>query len=172
MRRKGYARSVVFPAIFGALSLMFLYIGMVIPTGNWAMAAISGLFPAAVIISVGMKEGILCWAGVSLLSFLFLPEKFMALLFTVLFGLYAIVKNLIERLRNIPLECALKLAYFNLAFTVIYFTMKAALFSSLPSALSIVWILYVVANVVFLIYDFGFTKLIGFYLARIYKYVR
>jgi hypothetical protein len=163
------AVGVVYPAVFGALALVFLYAGAVSPTGNWGLAAAAGLMPAAVIISAGLAAGVLCWAGVSILAFLLLPDKFMALLFGLLFGLYAIVKNLAERLRRLPLEYILKLLFFNVSFTVIYVVMRSAVLSSLPEQLSAVWALYLAGNVVFLAYDYGFGKLIGFYMARVYK---
>ena len=80
------------------------------------------------------------------------------------------VKSLVERLRKKPLEYVLKLAFFNAAFTVIYLTMAAAVADSLPQALgSSVWVLYGLANVVFLLYDYGFSKLIALYINRIQR---
>lgn len=172
MKKRGTAAKIAYPAILGALSLIFVYIGSVVPSGSWGFVAIAGLFPAAAVISVSMKAGALCWAGVSILAFLLLPDKFCALVFCVLFGIYPIIKALIERLRRRIPEYILKLVFFNIAFSVIYFVMREAVLGSLPSALSITWLLYIVANIVFLIYDFGFSKLIGFYITRIGRAVR
>ena len=171
MRRKGAAR-VAYPAVLGAVSLILVYIASVVPTGNWGLVAVAGVLPAAAVISVGLGAGVLCWAGVSLLSFLLLPGKFCALLYAALFGLYPLVKSLIERLRKRGLEYLLKLAFFNASFTLIFLVMRAAVLDSLPAALGTVWVLYLVANAVFLIYDFGFSRLIGFYVARISRAVR
>lgn len=166
------ARKVVYPAIFGALALVLLYIGMIAPSGSWGIVAVAGLLPCAVVISVGVAAGFLCWAGVTILAFLLLPDKFIALLFGVLFGLYPMVKCLVERLRKLPLEYALKILFFNLSFSVVYFIMKAAVLESLPGQLHTVWLLYLVGNVVFLLYDYGFSKLIALYMARIHRYSR
>ncbi len=166
-RRK--ASGVVYPAVFGALALVILSLGTMAPTGTWGIVAVAGLMPAAVILSVGVAAGVLCWAGVSLLAFLLIPDKLIALLFGALFGLYPIIKNLVERLRRLPLEYLLKLVFFNLSFTLIYRVMKAAVLASLPEKLSALWLLYLVGNVVFLLYDYGFTKLIGLYMARVHK---
>jgi hypothetical protein len=155
--------------VFGALALVFLYAGSVSPTGSWGLAALAGLMPAAVIISAGLTAGVLCWAGVTALAFLMLPDKFMALLFGLLFGLYSIVKNLVERLRVLPLEYLLKLLFFNASLTALYFVTRAALLSSLPEQLGVLWVLYLAGNAVFLCYDYGFGKLIGFYMTRVYK---
>ena len=172
MKKNSKASKVAYPAVLGALSLIFVYTAAVVPSGNWGLVAIAGLFPAAAVISVSMKAGVLCWAGVSILSFLLMPGKFCALLYTALFGLYAIVKAMIERLRRRLPEYILKLVFFNAAFTLIFFVMRTAVLGSLPDVLSATWLLYLVANLVFLLYDFGFSKLIGFYIARIGRAVR
>ena len=173
MRRKNAAMKVAYPAILSALALVLLYLGSVAPTGNWGIVAAAGLLPAAAVISVGLKAGFLCWAVVAILAFLLIPDKFCVLLFGALFGLYPMVKSLIERLRKAPLEYALKLLFFNAAFTVVYLTMSAAVAASLPQVLgNSVWLLYLAANVVFLMYDYGFSKLIALYIARIQRVIR
>lgn len=172
MRRNHAAVKVAYPAILGALALVLIYIGSVAPSGNVGIVAVAGLLPSAAVISVGLQAGFLCWAGVSILAFLLIPDKFCVLLFGALFGLYPMIKSLVERLRRRPVEYLLKLVFFNLAFTVIYFAMRAALLASLPEMFSAVWLLYLVGNVVFLMYDYGFSKLIVLYIARIDRAVR
>ena len=172
MRRNTSASKVAYPAVLGALALVLVYIGSIAPTGNWGIIAVAGLLPSAAVISVGLQAGFLCWACLSILAFLLIPDKFCVLMFAVLFGLYPMVKSLIERLRRRPLEYVLKLVFFNLAFTVLYVVMKNAVLASLPEVFSVVWVLYLVGNVVFLLYDFGFSKLIGAYIARIQRAVR
>ena len=80
------------------------------------------------------------------------------------------VKSITEQLHRKPVGYLLKLAFFNAALTLIYFTMRSAVASSLPSVLgNSVWLLYLTGNVVFLLYDYGFSRLIAFYLARIQR---
>lgn len=172
MKHSRAAMKVAYPAILGALSLILVYVGSVVPSGNWGVVAVAGLLPAAAVISVGMKAGLLCWGGVSLLAFILIPGKFCVLMYAVLFGLYPIVKSFVERIgRKVP-EYLLKLIFFNGAFTTLYLTMKAAVLESVPTALSVVWILYLAGNIVFLMYDFGFTKLISLYITRIDRVIR
>ena len=163
---------VAYPAILGALSLVLTYVGSIAPSGRWGIVAVAGLFPAAAVISVGLKAGVLCWAGASVLALLLIPDKLCALMYAILFGLYPVVKVLIERLRRRVPECLLKLVFFNAAFSVLFLTMKAAVIGSLPAAFSVVWVLYLVGNIVFLAYDFGFSKLISLYIARIDRVMR
>ena len=172
MKKQNSATKIAYPAILGALSLVFIYIASMVPSGNWGFVAIAGLFPAAAVISVSLPSGILCWVGASVLAFLLIPSKFCALLYSVLFGLYPIVKALIERLHKNMICYLLKLIFFNAAFTLIYVIMRAVVLDSLPSALHAVWLIYVVGNIVFLAYDFGFSRLISFYIARIGRAVK
>ena len=172
MRSGRSSFKIAFPAILGALSLVLIYIGSAAPSGNWGIVAVAGLLPAAAVISVGWKSGALCWAGTSLLALILVPSKLCALMYAVLFGLYPLVKSWIERIGKKMPEYLLKLVFFNAAFTVIYVSMKAAVLGSLPSTLSAVRILYPVGNVVFLMYDFGFSRLISFYIARIHRAIR
>ena len=170
MRKRGAAGKVAYPAILSALSLILVYLASIVPTGSWGIVAAAGLLPAAAVISVSLTAGFLCWAAAAVLAFLLAPDKLCALLFGVLFGLYPMVKSLVERPQKKPLEYALKLAFFNAAFTVIYLTMAAAVTASLPQMPgSSVWVLYGLANVVFLLYDYGFSKLIALYIARIQR---
>ncbi len=172
MNGRSKAGRVVYPAIFGALALVLLYLGTMFPTGTWGIAAVAGIMPVFAVLSSGLASGFLCWAGVAILDFLLLPDKFLALLFGVLFGLYPVLKGVIERLRRLPLEYLLKLAFFNASLTVIYLTMKASVLSSLPTALSVVRLLYLVGNIVFLVYDFGLSRLISFFMARLNGHTR
>lgn len=172
MKKRSSAVRVAYPAILGGVALVLLYIGSIAPTGNWGIVAVAGLLPAAAVISVGMKAGFLCWAGVSILAFLLIPEKFCVLLFCILFGLYPMVKSLIERLGRLPLEYLLKLVFFNAALTVVYLVMRTAVLQSLPAVLSSLWLLYLAGNVVFLAYDFGFSKLIALYITRVQRAIR
>ena len=170
MRKNSAAAKVAYPAILSALALILVYLGSIAPTGSWGIVAAAGLLPAAAVISVSLTAGFLCWASAAILAFLLTPDKLCALLFGVLFGLYPMVKSLVERPRKKPLEYGLKLAFFNAAFTVLYLTMTGAVAASLPRVLgSSVWVLYAVANVVFLLYDYGFSRLIALYIARVQR---
>lgn len=172
MKRKSAAARVAYPAILGALALLLVYLGSIAPTGNWGIVAAAGLLPAAAVISVGLRAGFLCWAGASVLALLLVPDKFCAVLFTVLFGLYPMVKSMAERPRKRLLEYGVKLAFFNAVFTLLYLTMMGAMLATLPAALGdSLWALYPAANIVFLAYDYGFSKLIAVYLSRMQRAV-
>lgn len=168
--RKNRTAKVAYPAVLGALALVLLYLGSIAPTGNWGIVGVAGLLPAAAVASIGLKAGFLCWAGVSILAFFLIPDKFCVLLFAALFGLYPMIKALVERLKRKPVQYLLKLAFFNAVFTLIWITMGSIVTDSLPAVLTdSALILYLAGNAVFLLYDYGFSRLIAFYLARIQR---
>lgn len=171
--RRGGGAPIAYPALLGALSLLMLYAACLFPTGLWGWTAAAGLGPLAAVASLGIRSGLLCWGGVSVLAFLLLPDKFCAMLFAVLFGIYPVVKSAAERLKNRPGSWVVKLVAFNAALTVLVFIMGGLLTASLPSLLGDrLWLLYPLGSVVFVIYDLGLTKLIGAYLTRVDRAVR
>lgn len=170
MKRQGIRKNsfkVALGGILAALSLVLLYLAAIMPSGRMAMVAVAGLVPAAGVVSGGLATGFLCYGAAGILGFLLLPDKGCALLYAILFGLYPMVKSLVERIGKILPEILLKLVFFNAVLSLLLFGFSTLLFPFLPELLRrSIW-LYPVGNAVFLIYDFGFSKLITYYAARI-----
>lgn len=167
-RHDAGTRRVALVAMLSALSLALLYLAALSPAGRLGMVALAGLVPAAAVVSGGLGAGFLCYAAAGLLGLLLSPDKGGALLFLIFFGLYPMVKSAVERLRKRVLEWILKLAFFNLALTVLWFGLSGLLLPFLPRALrGTAWLAYLAGNAVFAAYDYGFSRLISFYMARI-----
>lgn len=166
---KDSASRVALGGVFAALSLLLLYGATLMPSGRIGMVAVAGLVPAAGVISGGLATGFLCYGATAVLGLLLLPDKGCALLYAVFFGLYPMVKYAIERLRRLPPEVLLKLVFFNAVLAVFLFGFSALLFPLLPELLHKPLPLFAIGNVVFLIYDYGFSKLIAYYASRIRK---
>lgn len=170
MSRQGFSKSasrIALGGVLAALSLLLLWSATLLPSGRMGMVAVAGLVPAAGVISGGLATGFLCYGAAGLLGLLLLPDKGCALLYVVLFGLYPMVKSAIERLRRLPLELLLKLLFFNAVLTILWFGFSSLLFPLLPELLQSILPVYLVGNGAFLLYDYGFSKLAGFYAARI-----
>ena len=65
----------------------------------------------------------------------------------------------------------MKLAVFNAALTVIWFGLSAILFNSSILGAS-TYVIYLIGNAAFVLFDIGVTKLIGFYRENISKKLR
>ncbi len=163
---------VALGGVLTALSLLLMYLAALLPTGQLGMVALAGLVPAAAVITGGFATGFLCYGATSILSLLLLPGKGCALLYTLLLGLYPVLKGLIERIRKLALELVLKLVFFNLVLTVLWFAFSALVLPMLPERLSGAGWYYAVGNGAFLLYDYGVSKLISAYGPRLRQAVR
>lgn len=161
------ASRVALGGVLAALSLLLLYLAAMLPSGRIGMVAVAGLVLAAGVVSGGLATGFLCYSATGILAFLLIPDKGCALLYAVFFGLYPMVKSLIERLRKLPAEFLLKLVFFNIVLAILLFGFSAFLFPMIPEFLHKTLPIFLVGNVVFLIYDYGFSKLITYYASRI-----
>lgn len=159
---------VTLPALLAALSLILLYLSALLPSGRWGAVAAVGLLPAAAVISVGLWGGFACYAVVCLLGFLLVPNRLNMLLYALLFGLYPMVKSLLERSKRRWVGVLGKLAFFNGILTLFLWLFSALFVPALPEiARNRYWLVYLAGNGIFFLYDFGFTKLIALYLARV-----
>ena len=169
--QKGAGR-IALVGILAALSLVFLYLSTIAPAARMGIVAIAGLFPAGAVVSAGLGAGFFCYGVAGLLGLLLLPVKSNALLYLLFFGLWPMLKSLLEQLPTRPLEWVCKLAVFNGILTLFWFGLRALFLPFLPSYLQAGWMVYAVGNIAFVIYDIGFSKLIGFYVARVDKVLR
>ena len=158
--------------MLAALQIVLMYAGTVMPSWKLALTAMAGVINAAVLIECGVGSSVICFAAVSALSALVLPQKSLAFLYILFFGYYPLLKSAVERIRKRGLEWAAKLVVFNLACTLCMTALRFGFVSdiSLPDiALVVLWL---GLNVVFVIYDIGLTQLIGLYIQRIHKIIK
>ena len=157
------AKKLTTVAILSALSVVFLYLASIIPTGRLALIAVAGLLPAAAVVVYGLSSGVYCYVVTAVLAFLIVPAKGPALVYTALFGHYPVLKCLIEKLHSIPLEWLLKLLLFNVLLTVCVFVFKALFMTVMPAALTTTVLIYVAGNIAFVAYDLCFSGIITAY---------
>lgn len=96
----GGSREVALPAVLAALSLLLLYGASIAPGGRMGLVALSGLIPAAAVVSGGLRAGLMCYAAAGILGLILVPDKGSALLYLLFFGLYPVIKSRAERLRT------------------------------------------------------------------------
>lgn len=159
-------------AVLGALSLVLLYGATLVPSGRIGLTAAAGLLPAAAVISFGLSAGFLCYGGTALLAFFLLTDKNIALLYLLFFGLYPMIKGLAEQTGKQVLEWAIKFIFFNTAFTLLLWLLKALFLERFPGLDGAFGLAYLAGNPVFLAYDIGFSKVIGFYQKRMAQVLR
>ncbi|EHI98934.1 membrane protein [Clostridium sp. DL-VIII] len=160
------AKYIAENGIITALTLAILYSASIIPISTLSILTVASCLIPISIIRTSIKNTILVYIASSILSF-FLVTINIAIYYILFFGIYGIIKYFIEKIRNILIELVLKLVAFNMLLSVIYF-IGTNLLINLDTKFPI-YIVWIIAQVVFLIYDYALTLIISFYLSRIHK---
>lgn len=150
-------------AMLSALSLTILYLSGLLPTLQLALTAFAGLLPAAMVIRFRTSSGFYVYAVTSLLCLLILPEKSSVFLYIVFFGHYSMLKGYIERLGSLFFEWVLKLLTFNVCAGVLMLFFPLVIAQAASGLSDYLPVVLLVGNAAFVIYDIGFSKLIGAY---------
>lgn len=175
-RSKISPRVIALSGMLAAVSLVIQLLAGVIPSGWTALSAVAGLAVAVAVSAAGYLAGILCYAVSGVLSLILLPAKHVALLFVCLFGLYPLVKSVLERLKVRAVEYLLKLVFFNVVLALLYFLAYRLFFQPTVQAWSypvpFLPVLFVGGSVIFLIYDYAFSKVMALVQARLIPQLR
>ena len=117
-RRKSW--TVAYCGMAAALCVALMLLGAVIPLAMFIAPAVAGFLIATVCVECGPQMAWTAYAAVSLLGLLFVPDKEVALIFTVLLGYYPLVKHRFDRIRPAPLRGVAKLLLCNGAVLAMY----------------------------------------------------
>ena len=162
----GGAGNVSLAAMFSAFSLLFLYLASLLPGVQIIMYFLSSIFVMGIMLEESYGLAVLAAMVVSILGLLLLPDKTLLLPYVFFFGHYGIGKYLIEKRQRRGAAMLLKYVYFNAAMAALYFTASSLLFAQIPFELPL-WAFIVAMEVLFLIYDFLFSKVTHYYDERI-----
>lgn len=162
---------ITFSSMLIALTVIFMYIGTIFPSGRIGFMAVASLFAVAAVIQYGFATAAGVFVVSAILGFLIIPDKTPILFYILFFGYYPIVKSVSERLKNSVIGWIIKLIVFNIALTVMFSFFRELLMLSFlkkltDTALGVV--IYIVFNAVFVLYDIGLSRLIGLYMVRIH----
>ena len=159
------SRRLAFAGIFTAVSVILMVLGGVIPIATFTAPAFAGLCLVPVLVEFGGKTALLCYLAVSLLSFLFVPDREMLLLFVLLLGYYPIAQPYINRIKIKPLQLLAKILLCTVS-VIIAYSLLLLLFAS-PALRQEFgeysrWFqatLLIVGNITFLLYDILIQKI-------------
>ena len=119
-KRQQKSWAMAYCGIVAALCVALMLLGAVIPIAMFIAPAVAGFLIATVCVECGMQMALTAYAAVSLLALLFVPDKEVALIFTVLLGYYPLAKPKFERTRPALLRCVCKLLLCNGAVLAMY----------------------------------------------------
>lgn len=153
--------NIVRGGIFTALGLALMYIAAIAPTNRLFFAGASSIIIAASIVQIGVRWSLLVYISTAILGIFIPGPKFLIISYIFFFGIYGIIKYYIERIRKLPIELILKLVFFNAALAVAVFTYKL-LFMYLPQIGYSLMLIFIGAQLVFLLYDYALTLIIHY----------
>lgn len=162
------AKHIAESGILAALTIVILYAASILPISTLSVLTVASCLIPISIIRTSVKSAISVYIISSFLSF-FLVKTNIAIYYTLFFGIYGVIKYFIEKINKIVLEILLKLISFNILLVIIYFIATGflvALNIKLP-----LYLLWIIGQVAFLVYDYALTIIISFYLNRIHKLV-
>ena len=119
-KRQQKSWAMAYCGIVAALCVALMLLGTVIPIAMFIAPAVAGFLIATVCVECGMQMALTAYAAVSLLALLFVPDREVALIFTVLLGYYPLAKPKFERIRPALLRCVCKLLLCNGAVLAMY----------------------------------------------------
>ena len=165
-------------SIMTALALVCLFGSAYLPTGRIALLAITSMCTLVTVSQCGTRYGWMQYTATSILALLLIPFKFQVLLFIAFLGYYPMVKLYIEKIEKLSLEWIVKVLFFTTLLIIAYFVVKyilaqnisfGAVFDIIMTHLLLVT---VVAEVVFVIYDYLLSFFAKFYNENIKNRIR
>lgn len=154
--------------MFTAFALIFLYLAAIIPALRLGLYFISGIFTAGLTVEKRPGWAMIMFAATSGLGLLIVPNFLLMIPYICLFGHYAIGKYIFERTRNKAISFIMKLLYFNAGLALIYFFawdfFGQGVLADFPF-----FLLIILAQAAFIVYDFIFSKVIAFYVTSVRK---
>lgn len=160
------SKDLTLGGIFIALTLVILYSSSILPVSTLTILTLASCLIPICIIRSSVKTGLLVYIGSTILGFFIIPINTI-IYYGLFFGIYGVIKYYIERFRNMTYEIILKLIIFNIIFTII-FNIITVLLGNIVTSIPL-WILYIIAQPVFLLFDYSLTLIIGYYLNRFHK---
>jgi hypothetical protein len=160
-------------AMMIAIGVAFMALGAYVEALDLTVAALLSLVVAFVCIELGSPYIWIVWLGTSLLGAVFFTGSFVWITYFLIFGLYPILKGLIERLRLKWLWILVKLAVFNVMLPLLMLASQYiigiplfALEGVFKDNVFVLIGLYLLCNVAFFLYDVFMTVMIRAYLER------
>ena len=160
------SRKIAYGGMLLALNCIILLLINILPINTLFLLGLSSLPIAVVIMEYGPKAGVIFYMGSFLLSFMILANKSQWILYIFTFGIYGLVKYMIEKDSSFVKEYVLKLLSANILIIITYFILKP--FVYIPVNI----ITIIVFEISFIIYDFVYSKFIDYYNLKLRKLVQ
>lgn len=152
-----------------ALGVILMGIGTLVEVLDISTAVIASCCVVIALIEYGKGAPWMVYAAISVLSFLLLPNKFPAMIFTLFVGFYPILKEKLDKKHKV-IRWVLKELIFNVCLAIIIMLYMLLFFESATLAIPlplIIVVAVILCEVVFVMYDIALDKMIDFYVIKL-----
>lgn len=169
MKRQSFTISLC--GIFGALSIVIMLMGAIVPIAIYIAPAVAGLIVMIAQAECGPKMAWTLYGAVSIISLLFVPDKEVAFVYVFLLGYYPMIKPYLDRVRKKWLNVLIKLLVFNGTLAVGYGLLMVLFFPGWTqmqwqtSELLFAVVILLMGNLAFYLYDKAIVNLLYLYKA-------
>lgn len=168
MMGKNRTKRLALLSLFGALSVVVLYLGSFIEVLDMSAAVFASILTVAAVIEYGSGAGWLVYATASVLSLVLLPQKMPAFMYAVFFGFYPMIKKALEGHLKRWLAWLIKVLIFNAA-TILWIVAAKWLFMVEESPFAFEVAVFLLANATLILYDVALTRAISYYIFKVRK---
>ena len=158
-RTDAYSFSITI--MFTVISLLFLFVGSLIPAASIAFYFLSGMCIMNVMFEEKLHYAIISFGITAFLSVLIIPDFNFTIPYIILFGHYGIFKYYMEQKKFKRVSLALKYIYFSVGISVIYFVYPDFFNANYYGLPAVVYI--IIIEVAFFFYDKLYSKLSKYY---------
>lgn len=160
------SRRIAYGGMLLGVNIILLLLINVIPMNTLFLMGLASLPISVVIIEHGPKSGVAFYLASIVLGFIVMNSKSQWLLYTLTFGVYGLIKYLIEQDRPILWEYILKIIFANTVIVLVYFILRA--FVYIPVNLFTI----LCFEVAFIVYDYVYTRFIEYYDIKLRKVIK
>ncbi len=161
-------KKITVSAAMCALGAVILYIGSLTGIMDISAVVIASLAVMFVDFEIKMPYSIAVYVITSIISMLILPNKETALMYLLFGGIYPIIKRFLMKITPKALSYAARIAVFAAALSaLLWITKKFFMVPDYQLMYDYIWLVYIIAVAVFILYDYVLEKLTAFYFFRL-----
>lgn len=160
------SRKIAYGGILLSLNAILLILVNLIPINTLFLLALASLPISIIIMEWGPLSGLTFYISSTILGFIVMTSKTQWLIYIFTFGIYGLIKYIIEKDRPIFLEYILKLFFANISILMLYLILRE--FVYVP--INIVSI--AIFEIVFIIYDYMYSRFIDYYNSKLKNIIK
>jgi len=157
------SKKISYGGILLALNAIILMLVNIIPMNTIFILGIASLPISIYIMKYGPLSGLSYYISLIILSFIVISNKVQWIFYILTFGIYGLVKYIIEKDRPFTIEYLLKILFANTMMIILYFIIKEFIY------ININLITITIFEILFLVYDYMYSRFIDYFSIKYLK---